>query len=735
MPRLLLVSNRLPVTVKTDGARVTVTASPGGLATGLRKPHEESGGLWLGWPGDVSRLTTRQRGGLERELRALRTVPLYLTAGEVRRYYEGYANGALWPLFHYLLDRVRLDHREWETYREVNEKFADLVAAHAEPDDLIWIHDYQLMLLPGLLRQRLPRARIGFFLHIPFPSSEVFRILPEREAILRGLLGADLVGFHTFAYVRHFATSLLRVLGVESDVDRVHYEGREVRLGVFPMGVDVEAFAEPGPAPSGKKEAASIPGRTEGLKVLLGIDRLDYTKGILHRLEAFERFLDRESSWRGRLKLIQVAVPSRTRVEAYQRFRERVDETIGRINGAHATADWVPIHYLYRSLPQRAIASLYRSADVMLVTPLRDGMNLVAKEFVAARTDEDGVLILSEFAGAASDLGEALVVNPYDIDGVAEAIGEALRMPAAERRSRMRALRASVLGHDVHRWARDFISGLEACSGGARQGRTSLSERGDVAEVIRSLLRAPNLLLVLDYDGTLVPFTQLPELAVPDSDVIDLLGALAARSRTTVHVVSGRQKETLEKWFGGLPIGLHAEHGLWTRPPGQTSWTAIREINSDWKAKVRPILQQFAAGTPGSLVEEKSASIAWHYRMADTEFGSLQAKELRLHLGELLQNLPVEVLRGEKVVEVRQHGINKGEIVPRIFGAMPKPFVFAAMGDDRTDEDLFAALPAGGFAIHVGPRPSQAAYRLSDSTAARAFLRALLEEPRASTRA
>jgi len=726
MSRLLLVSNRLPMTVRVDERRhVAVTPSAGGLATGLARPHGEAEGLWIGWPGDVSRLSARQRAGLEKEFEQLRVVPVYLTAAEVHRYYEGFANGALWPLFHYLLDRIRLDRNDWLAYQKVNERFADIIASTARPDDRIWIHDYQLTLLPGLLRQRLPKAKIGFFLHIPFPSSEVFRILPERDAILRGLLGADLVGFHTFAYVRHFATSLLRILGVESDVDRVEHDGRQTRLGVFPMGVDAAAFAEMADASEGGRDMAALRRRADDQKVLLGIDRLDYTKGILQRLRALERLLERESAWRGRLRLIQVAVPSRTRVDAYQRFRREVDETIGRINGAFATADWVPIHYLYRSVPQKTVAGLYRNADIMLVTPLRDGMNLVAKEFVASRTDGDGVLILSEFAGAASDMGEAVIVNPYDIDGMAGAIRMALEMPEAERRSRMAPLRTRVIEHDVHHWVDDFLASLEKTPSDER-GTAAVSNDAEIAAAEAKLRKAPCLIALLDYDGTLVPFAGIPGAATPDPKLIELLGRLAARPNTRVHVVSGRTRETLESWLGNLPIGLHAEHGLWSRAEPGKPWAAIREISSGWKRKVRPILEQFAAATPGSLVEEKSASIAWHYRMADTEFGSLQARELRLHLGELLQNLPVEVLRGEKVVEVRQHGVNKGEIVAGVIAEAESPYTLFAMGDDRTDEDLFAALPKGSYAIHVGPQPSSARLRLAGPPHARAFLEAIL---------
>ncbi|MDC3956172.1 bifunctional alpha,alpha-trehalose-phosphate synthase (UDP-forming)/trehalose-phosphatase [Polyangium jinanense] len=724
MARLLLVSNRLPVTVKVEHGEVLVTRSAGGLATGMKGPHERSGGLWLGYPGDVSRLQPDQRAALEARLEELRYVPLHLSPGEVSRFYEGFSNGVLWPLFHYMLDRVPLGgERDWESYRRVNERFADLVAAHHREGDIVWVHDYQLMLVPGLLRKKIPNARIGFFLHIPFPSSEVFRILPWRTQLLEGLLGADLIGFHTLSYLRHFASALLLVNGLEANVDRVFTEGREVRLGAFPMGIDAAALSTLAGSPEVAAEAQAF--RQPGQRILLGIDRLDYTKGIPRRLLALERLLEREPSLRGKVRLVQVTVPSRTNVEAYQGFRSRVDELVGRINGAYATVHSVPIHSMYRSFNERQLASLYRAADVMLVTPLRDGMNLVAKEFVASRTDEDGVLVLSELAGAASELADALLVNPYDIGGVAAALKRALTMPENERRQRMQNLRQHVLEHDVHGWAQSFLSTLEEQSE-ASHGRALGATTSAALEVLTTELRqAPRLTLLLDYDGTLVRFARAPDQAAPDPDLRHLLTALARRPGTRVHVVSGRSRDALERWLGDLPISLAAEHGFWTRDAEAREWRARKNIPSDWNAKFLPLLRQFVARTPGALLEEKNASLTFHYRMADPEFGVLQAKDLRLHLGDLLKNTPVEILPGDKTVEIRPMGAGSGALVASLLERAPPGARLVALGDDLVDEEMFAALPAPHVAMHVGPRPSRAPYRLSGPAAARAFLQAI----------
>jgi trehalose 6-phosphate synthase/phosphatase len=611
--------------------------------------------------------------------------------------------------------------RDWDIYRKVNERFADLVVRHYQPGDTIWVHDYQLMLVPALLRARLPQARIGYFHHIPFPSSEIFRTLPRRADLVRGLLGADLIGFHTHTYVRHFASTLMRLLGLETVVDHVAYDGREVRLGAFPMGIDAQAFENLANEPSVLEDVRQHRERNAEQRLVLGVDRLDYTKGLPRRLLAVQRLLEREPEWRGRLRFVQVAVPSRTAVADYAAYREEVDELVGRINGLYGSVHTVPVHYLYRSFNERQLAGLYRAADVMLVTPIRDGMNLVAKEFCAARPDEDGVLVLSELAGAADELGDALLVNPYDVEGMADALQAALEMSVEERRTRMRTLRARVKEYDIHWWVRSFLDTLEAVP----TPPLRVEPAGAEAALAR-MRQAGSLLLLIDYDGTLVPFAPKPELATPDAELLDLLQRLATRPHTRVHIVSGRTKETLEAWFGGMPMGLHAEHGLWSRPAPGEPWTSLEGVTTDWKSLVRPVLESFAARVPGAFVEEKSASLAWHYREVDRVFGARQARELRLHLGEVFAHGPLEVLPGDKVVEVRARGVNKGRVVGLVTQSMAPGTLVVAIGDDRTDEDLFAALSKDGLAIHAGGKDTRAGYRVEGPTEVRRLLSALL---------
>jgi trehalose 6-phosphate synthase/phosphatase len=457
--RLIIVSNRLPVTVRVQDGATLIRRSVGGLATGLRPAHERSGGVWIGWPGPVDGIDEVGRSELAAQLAARRAAAVPLDRNEVAIFYDHISNSVLWPVCHDRIDQLPLRIDGWQVYEDVNARYADAVAEHYRPGDLVWVHDYHLMRVPALLRERIASARIGFFLHVPFPSPEIYFTLPRRRWLVEGMLGADLIGFHTRRFHGHFRAVLRRLLSLEADAqDRVAWAGRSVRLGVFPMGVDTADLERRAAKPEVSAKVAEY--RASGQRLLVGVDRLDYSKGLPRRLLAIERLLDSHPEWRKRVRLIQVAVPSRDQVSAYQAIRQEVDTLVGRINGRFATPNWTPIHYLYRSVSGDTLLALFRAADVMIVTPLRDGMNLVAKEFLAARSDEQSVLVLSEFAGAAEALSDALIVNPYDVDETAEAIHHALEMGPAERTAHIRKLRVNVREHDVYRWASSFLEAL-----------------------------------------------------------------------------------------------------------------------------------------------------------------------------------------------------------------------------------------------------------------------------------
>jgi trehalose 6-phosphate synthase/phosphatase len=727
--RLIVVSNRLPVTARRTGERWTTEPSSGGLVAALAPVIERMHGVWIGWPGDQAPAGAPGRdellAGWERE-RHLAVVDL--PAHVARPFYEGYSNETLWPLLHGFPTLGSFDTATWHAYRDANERFAKAVLERVRPGDLVWVHDYQLMLLPGLLREAVPDMHIGFFLHIPFPSAEIFRILPEREALLQGLLGADLVAFQTHEHLGNFRRSLLQVSGIESRMDSVETDGRSIALEAMPIGIEAEGWDRLLADARVRARVAELIARRGGRRTLLAVDRLDHTKGIPERLRAYRTLLQRRPGLRGQVVLLQIAVPSRERVPSYAALRREVNELVGEINGSFGTPEWSPVTYLRRPVPKTELAALYASADVAWVAPLRDGMNLVAKEYVACQGDGAGVLVLSEFAGAASELGEAIRVNPYDEVGSAEAVERALTMAEDERRERQVALLARVRGNGAFAWTERFIARLEAEV--ERPSVVTGSPSPPFERLQASFRAASTRTLFLDYDGTLVPLAARPADAVPSERVLEIVGSLAAEPGTNVVIISGRAWKDLERWFGDMPgLWLAAEHGALLRRPDDEGWRPLRGgADTAWKERVRPILEDFAARTPGSLVEEKDYALAWHYRLAEAEFGDWLANELASTLDERLSATELAVLRGRKVVEVRFVWAQKGEVAAHILSVTPDPAFLLALGDDRTDEDLFERLPPEAWTIRVGQGRTRARYRLANPSAAVGLLAALADE-------
>ncbi|MCH8093264.1 MAG: bifunctional alpha,alpha-trehalose-phosphate synthase (UDP-forming)/trehalose-phosphatase [Chloroflexi bacterium] len=727
-PKLIVVSNRLPVEVVRTEDGLKYHPAAGGLATSLQSVRKQRDMVWLGWPG-IHVWDDKERKEIERRLlKEYESVPLFLPPSDFDLYYEGFSNGTIWPLFHYFPQNAHYEAREWSAYKAINALFRDKILEIARPGDLLWIHDYHLMMLPELVREALPEAKIGFFLHIPFPSSELFRMLPWREEILRGLLGSDLIGFHSHGYARHFLSSLLRLLGLEQEFGRVITGDRVVKVDTFPIGVDVGRFETAMGTKAVQKELADLEDQTRDRKIVLTVDRLDFTKGIVERLESFDHFLSENPDWHRRVTLISLAVPSRTGVPEYQALKKEVDEAVGRINGRYGRPGWVPIWYMYRFLPFDRLVALYGAADVALVTPLRDGMNLVAKEYLAAHPDGTGVLILSETAGAAEELGEALIVNPHDTEEISEALLHALTMSESEQMARNLPMLARLRRYDVVRWAEDFLGGLEPEIAPAKQQvQVRLDEAG--LELLLEVYRSTNRrLLLLDYDGTMVPFAARPEEAAPDEELITLLVRLVKDKKNTVVIISGRDLETLQDWLGEIGADLVAEHGAQIRRPGDTKWTRqTTEAPDGWKGELRPLLELYVDRTPGSMLEEKTASMAWHYRRAEPDLGDLRAKQLMENLEGVIANTPLVIMQGSKVVEVKESGIGKGRAALRWLDSDTIYDFILATGDDVTDEEMFEVMPDGAWSIRIGvDRRSAAKYSLRGTSAFRSMLRSLV---------
>ncbi|WP_210516524.1 bifunctional alpha,alpha-trehalose-phosphate synthase (UDP-forming)/trehalose-phosphatase [Hymenobacter terricola] len=724
MSRTIIVSNRLPTKVLRTEESLTFQPSEGGLATGLGSIYRADGNVWVGWPGLFVQDAEEEQYVTE-QLAADSMAPVFLTEAEIRDFYEGFSNSTLWPTFHYFTQFATYEQAHWDAYVAVNEKFCAAVLAQTGPDDIIWVHDYQLLLLPELLRRARPEATIGFFLHIPFPSYELIRVLPWRSELIRGMLGADLIGFHTFGYMRHFLDTVSQVLGLSAINGQIEVEQRAVRVDAFPMGIDYERYAQAAASEVAKEHEAVYREALHDVRVILSIDRLDYTKGIAQRLRAFELLLQRYPEWREQVSLIMLVVPSRDQVAQYADLKVEIDELVGRINAHFRTIAWNPIHYFYRSLPLEELASLYRLAEVALVTPMRDGMNLVAKEFVASKADQRGVLILSERAGAARELSDALIINPTDINQLAEAMHEALVMPEEEQIQRMTVMRALVKRYNVFSWTRLFLNQLAYTKMKQQTLATETLTPAPTNQLLDAYHAASQRLLLLDYDGTLVDFHPNPQRAQPDQELRLLLRALADNPRNRVVIISGRDRGTLEKWLGDLPVDFIAEHGVWLRAAGD-EWSLFQPLRNDWKRELRPVLELYVARTAGSFIEEKDYSLVWHYRRVDTELGAVRARELLNHLSFMTSNTDLQVMEGNKVLEIKNAGINKGTAATRWLSQYSPDFILA-LGDDRTDEDTFRALPPEAFTVRVGSAPhSSARFHVGSPTEVRQLLRKLL---------
>jgi len=727
--RIIVVSNRLPLTLKKTEHGWDTTRSSGGLASAMNPLLGKTGGEWIGWAGDGGGENSQKRQTILAEwAKTDHYFAVDLPKDVADGFYEGYANQTLWPVFHNFPSQLKFDAKHWESYVEANRIFCEAVVDRYRPNDRIWVHDYHLMLLPQMLRERLPDAAVGFFLHIPFPSSEVFPVLPRREELLQGLLGADLLAFQTHAHLQQFRAALLRVLGMESKIAQVALGSRPVRLEALPIGIAPQEYR--GLLSSDATTArqyADWAQRYRGRKVLLAVDRLDYTKGVPERLRAYGHLLRSSPELRERVVLIQIAVPTREGIDTYQELRTEVNRLVGEINGQLGTPGWTPLVYINRSIERSELVALYKLADVVWVGSLRDGMNLVAKEYVACKPDGDGVLVLSEFAGAAAEMGEALLINPYDEERTAAAINRALAMDEQERNQRMTALHNRVDRNDVFHWGERFLASLEDAVSERGRYIDTQPKRLQPAGIRDAYLQATRRLLVFDYDGTLVPFAKHPQQAVPPQVVLDLLSALASDPKNRVALISGRSAEDLERWFGEIPrLCLVAEHGAEIKTQPASTWESLRpQAPTDWKPTVMPILEHFVDRTPGSFVEEKKYGLVWHYRMAEPEFGEWLANELVSMLEAMLAETELRAFRGEKIVEVKPVWANKGEAIRRLLRNFPDRDFILAAGDDRTDEDLFERAPSNAWTVHIGPGPTRASYVVTDLRVLRGVLEVL----------
>ncbi|OMO93938.1 Glycosyl transferase, family 20 [Corchorus capsularis] len=684
--RLLVVANRLPVSAVRRGEDLWhLEISVGGLVSALLGVKEFET-RWIGWAG-VNVPDEIGQKALTKALAEKRCIPVFLDEEIVHQYYNGYCNNILWPLFHYLglpqedrLATTRSFQSQFDAYKKANQMFADVVSQHYEEGDVVWCHDYHLMFLPKCLKERNSKMKVGWFLHTPFPSSEIHRTLPSRSELLRSVLAADLVGFHTYDYARHFVSACTRILGLEGTPEGVEDQGKLTRVAAFPIGIDSDRFIRALELPQVQDHMKELKERFAGRKVMLGVDRLDMIKGIPQKILAFEKFLEENPSWRDKVVLLQIAVPTRTDVPEYQKLTSQVHEIVGRINGRFGTLTAVPIHHLDRSLDFHALCALYAVTDVALVTSLRDGMNLVSYEFVACQDSKKGVLILSEFAGAAQSLGAgAILVNPWNITEVASSIGYALNMPADEREKRHHHNFMHVTTHTSQEWAATFVSELNDTIVEAQLRTRQIPPILPIEVAVDRYAESNNRLLILGFNATLTEpvdilgrkGSQIKELELKlRPDVQEPLKKLCDDPNTTIVVLSGSDRSIMDDNFGDYNLWLAAENGMFLRfTSGDWMTTMPENLNMDWVDSVKHVFEYFTERTPRSHFELRETSLIWNYKYADVEFGRLQARDLLQHLWTgPISNASLDVVQGSRSVEVRAVGVTKGAAIDRILG-------------------------------------------------------------------
>ncbi|KAL8108230.1 alpha,alpha-trehalose-phosphate synthase [UDP-forming] 1-like [Apium graveolens] len=715
--RLLVVANRLPVNAKRTGKDSwTLEDSVGGLVSALLG-IDELEPKWIGWAGVNVPDEFGQRS-LTNALAEKKCIPVFLDEETFHQYYNGYCNNILWPLFHYLglpqenrLATTRSFQSQFDAYKRANQMFADVVNEHYEEGDVVWCHDYHLMFLPQYLKEHDRKMKVGWFLHTPFPSSEIHRMLPSRSELLKSVLAADLVGFHTYDYARHFVSACTRILGLEGTPEGVEDQGKITRVAAYPIGIDPSRFIKALELPEVQMDIKDLKEKFSGRKVMLGVDRLDTIKGIPQKILAFEKFLEEHPDWHDQVVLIQIAVPTRTDVPEYRKLARQVHEIVGRINGKFGTLTNVPIHHLDTRLDFKKLCALYAITDVALVTSLRDGMNLVSYEFIAcqAQASKKGVLILSEFAGAAQSLGSgAILVNPWNISEVAASINGALKMEDDEREKRHYYNFKHVITHTSQEWAENFLREFNETANEAQIRTKQIPPSLPSRDACESFSQSNHRLLILGFYATLTEpldahgrridqFTEMQHQLHPD--IKDPLKKLCNDPRTTVVVFSGSERNVLDKIFGEYNMWLAAEHGMFLRST-QGEWiiTMPENFHRDWVDSVKNVFEYFTVRTPRSYVELRETSVLWNYKYADYEFGRKQAIDILQHLWTgPISNASVDVVQGGRSVEVRASGVTKGAAIERIMEDIirhndfksPVDFVFCIGHFLPKDEDIY----------------------------------------------
>ncbi len=718
MARCLLVSNRLPLTFDHHSSKFV--PSSGGLVSAIRGLNPTQIGLEFHWMGILTDDVSKEQIDQIKltKFGDIKCYPIIAPKTTYQHFYNRYCNNVLWPLFHYERSLVHNSPLAWKSYLEINKIVAEAIDQEANDDDTIWVHDFHLMLVPQFLKEKRPELKVGFFLHIPFPSSEIFRELPQRQDILHSLLKCDLIGFHDLSYLTHFKTGVSRIFG-ESLLSN-----SERKLGVYPISIDTPYFGRLAIDPQTLSCLKNYKDSKAGMKWVLGVDRLDYIKGLILKLKAFREFLKTNRDQIGHVQMLQVVIPSRTDVQDYQFLKDRIEQLVSSINGEFGTLTYMPIHYLYHAVNDFELSALFQVSDVLHVGSRRDGMNLVSLEYVASQpSGSEGTILLSEFTGAHSTLSYAFSINPWDIEGTAKKMLEALQSNQEFRSTKMQSMQQFLKNYTSTDWAQVFLRDLH------RQVSLEKDVMPVSSEGLFSWMKnlsGKNVLFFCDLDGTLLPFVDQPSDATMSDRTAKVLKEISENDHFHFVIVSGRDKDFLEAQFlkRRFNFSMGACHGAYAYSNKTLKWeNLIPNDGSNWRQTVFEILKIYTTRTPGSFIEDKAHAITWHYRNSPSGFADFLANKLYSELEENLISYPVQVVRGKKIIEIKSILANKGHFVTHWISQIPedqKPDVIVALGDDTTDEDMFRALQEQdeitAYCIKVGHEDTVAQFYIKDQT-------------------
>jgi len=715
--RLIIVSHLIPIEKYIDGKpflKVRHSRFADGIKNylgGRNSDQAFNSAIWIGCA-DFDERMWHDNFDEEFSNKMIEIRPIFFAKDIYHKFYQGFSKSTLWPLFHYLPSFIEYDNDTFAAYEAVSKTYLQEISSVIRPGDTVWINDYQLLLLPGMLREQNPNLEIGFFLHTPFPSYEIFRLLHTtwKKKILEGILGADLIGFYGHQYVQHFLDNVHRILQLEPNFYNIPIRDRTVKADVFPAGIDFNKFHSAMNLPEVIGIKNKIRQDLAGKKILMSLGGLDYTDGMLHRLKGIERFLKKYPLYSGKIVVVIIIIPCSRPSLKFKEMKQMIEEAVGKINGTYSTLEWQPIIYRYTNLTFNELAAIYEISDVGLVTPLREGLTLIAKEYVAAKS-ENGVLIVSEWASATYDLADAVLVNPMDEDELADKINEALQMPAEIQKNKIKLLQRKVRQHSPGQWINDFFLQLFDIKKLQHDRERKYLTDGLEMILLNEYQEATSRLILLDYDGTLVPFTDDPQKAYPDEDLLRLLEDLTTDDKNDVTIISGRNSVTLLTWLGHLHLNLISEHGAGLRLKNG-DWK-FANLDNSWKPTVYAVLESFVKRTPGSFVEEKSSTLVWHYRAVELALGAIRSRELIEKLSRSISNTQLQIIDGNKVIEVKPLGIDKGSSAKTLLRENSYDFIMA-FGDDKTDEDLFKEFKNKGYTIKIGGEETAAQYYLSD---------------------